>query len=629
MKTFSIKSRILFSFLAIILLISILISAFGFYFIKVNIIKKAQNQLKNNLKTAKTVLNKELDFMERTFNICLKVEDLSILKLYLDLDYLFVIDSNTQNITKSNIVKKAFLGNSCGGIRIIDSVELANLGQNVLNKSLIQLSNTQNGYKFIKDSVLSSAMAIEYASCIFNKEGNVYKVIFGGKIINNSTYLIDKIHDVVFESQIYKSKPIGTTTIFLDGIRIATNVLDKNGNRAIGTCVSKNVYDNVIKKGKMWLDRAFVVTDWYLSAYEPIKDINGKIIGIFYVGILEKPFIDMLHNAIAFLFGIIIFAAIFSAVIAFVLSSKICKPLSSFEQAAQIISNGNFEHRVKVNSSIPEIKRLVSFFNNMIDTIHKRDKSICEKNKELTELNNKYLNLVSIVSHEIKNILSSTLLNACSLRDEYLGELNELQKKAINSIVKNIEYFDLTVKNFLNLSRIENDELFIRKSIVYLKEDILDISLDTYSKSLHENGIEIINNVPTKYKIFIDPSLFIMVFNNLISNAIKYGEKNSKIIINLTEKENIIIIDFFNTGKPLSKEEVESLFKRFSKTTASSTKKFFSTGLGLFITKQIIEKHGGNIFCEPKENGNSFIITIQKHDSEMLTKKEDKEYTYV
>ena len=75
--------------------------------------------------------------------------------------------------------------------------------------------------------------------------------------------------------------------------RIATNVTTASGNRAIGTRVSKDVYEKVLENDRNWYDRAFVVNDWYLSAYDPIHDLDGKIVGILYVGVLAKKYDDL------------------------------------------------------------------------------------------------------------------------------------------------------------------------------------------------------------------------------------------------------------------------------------------------------------------------------------------------
>ena len=81
--------------------------------------------------------------------------------------------------------------------------------------------------------------------------------------------------------------------------RISTNVRNADGTRAIGTRVSKEVNTAVLREGKPWNDRAFVVNDWYITAYEPIRSIRDEIIGILYVGTLEKPYLDIANQVMA------------------------------------------------------------------------------------------------------------------------------------------------------------------------------------------------------------------------------------------------------------------------------------------------------------------------------------------
>ena len=79
-------------------------------------------------------------------------------------------------------------------------------------------------------------------------------------------------------------------TIFQGDLRIATNVLAEDGSRAVGTRLSEAVYDEVLDRGGTWAAPAFVVNDWYITAYEPIRDPRQRIIGALYVGLLQAPF---------------------------------------------------------------------------------------------------------------------------------------------------------------------------------------------------------------------------------------------------------------------------------------------------------------------------------------------------
>jgi two-component system NtrC family sensor kinase len=629
MRNRSLRTRLLLSFLLVIVAIGTIGAFFGYNIIRCNVVKRAQNQVKNDLKSARMAYDEDIRLMGKSFDLISCINDPARIRSQLGLDYLFVVDKSGRDSAKSSIVRRAFMGNGCGGTRVVDSAELQAMGETIFRQARIELRNTPMASPTQK-TVLTGALAMEYAQPFFNKDGTVARVLYGGKIVNRYSGLIDRIHDQVYESKFYRSKPVGTVTIFMDDVRIATNVLDKDGERAIGTRVSAQVRDIVLKKGQSWLDRAFVVTDWYLTAYQPIRDADGNIAGIFYVGILEQPFTDMIHSTLMWYLLIIGVAALFAGALAFLLAGGIAKPLTRIVTATQTIAAGDLTHRVHPDTSIREVNSLARSFNQMAEKLHERDLSLREKNGELAVLNARYLDLVGLVSHELKGILSSTMLNACTVRDGHLGEISPHQKKALDSVVRNLDYFDHTVKNFLNLSRVEKQEMVLSRIKVPFKEDIVDVSIDAYLRQAHEKEICIENRVPASYHVHVDPSLMLMVTNNLIGNAIKYGHHQGSVCIRLSENHGGAVVEVFNTGRPLTGEETQKLFKRFSRLeTSPEAKKMRGTGLGLFLSKETVERHGGALWCEPRENGNAFIFTIPKCETETYTTAiEIKEYKY-
>jgi two-component system NtrC family sensor kinase len=613
MRLNSLMARLFLSFLLVIVVLGTLSALLGYSIIKSNGISRAQKQAQKDLSAARSVFDDEIEKFGNGFDCIAMVDNPGHLKSKLGLDYLYVVESEKKDSVQSDIARRAFQGNSNGGTRIIDSCELKRMGEAMVRRARIDIRPTPMARPGTRTAV-TSAMAIEYATPIFDANGRISRVMYGGRIVNRYDGLIDKIHDIVYESRLYRSKPVGTVTIFQDDVRIATNVLDNNGRRAIGTRVCEQVYDHVVVKGTPWLDRAFVVTDWYLTAYEPIRDVNGAIVGILYVGILEKQFIDMIHDALLRYLLILGIAAILAGVVAFLLAAGVSKPLTTFVSATATLADGDMTHRVETPTSVYEIKRLAVSFNEMAEKLHQRELALKEKNAELAVLNGRYLDLVSMVSHELKGILASAMLNACTVRDGYLGEVTEKQKKSLDSVVRNLDYFDMTVKNFLNLSRIEKQELTLSLSNVFLKEDVVDVSVDAYSRQALAKGVTIENEIPFECTLFADASLLLMVTNNLIGNAIKYGTASGTIRITLAENEETATITVFNTGRPLAGVEIEKLFKRFSRLeTSPEARKVRGTGLGLFLCKTIVESHGGTMICVPDENGNSFSFTIPKN----------------
>ena len=609
LKAPGLKTRMIVSFLPVILGLGVVIGIFDYFMIKTKIVHRAQLQVCSNLRAARSTFNDEIDKMKGPFN-CLRIaENAAELKHCLDLDYFFVVERSQEETIKSDIVRRAFKGNGTGGARIIDSVELRAMGEEMFERAFIEIRPTPMA-RPTQRTALTSAMAIEYAQPFFNNQGVVTRVIYGGKIVNRYFNLVDRIRDFVSEDGQYKGRPTGTVTIFQDDVRIATNVQTEAGERAIGTRVSSAVYHNVVEQGKPWLTRAFVVNDWYLTAYEPIRDVNGGIIGMLYVGILERPFIDLLWTTFTRYIWILGIGALIAVLLSIVLAATIARPITSFVKAAGTIAEGDLDHRVTSKTSIAEINELARSFNEMAGKLSERDRSVREANEKLTVLNTRYIDLVGMVSHELKGILSSTVLNTCSVLDGYLGEINQGQRKALKSVARNLEYFDSTVNNFLNLSRIEKGELTLEQSEFRLREDVIEASVESFVRQAEDRGMTIENSVGADIAVYGDASLIQMVVNNLLGNAIKYGEEKRPIRISALHLDAKVAVEVYNDGRPLTIDQQQKLFKRFSRLDSPEGKRVRGTGLGLFLCKEIVELHGGSIRSEPREKGNAFLFTI-------------------
>ena len=244
--------------------------------------------------------------------------------------------------------------------------------------------------------------------------------------------------------------------------------------------------------------------------------------------------------------------------------------------------------------------------------LKEKERGFEEGNDKLKELNKSYLDLIGFVAHELKGILASTILNAYTVRDGFLGLINFKQRKALDSITRNLDYLESTVKNFLNLSRIEKGEIKVSKIDLLLKEDVFSPSVDAFSKQASEKDMEIIDNINPGIKLKGDADLLAIVANNFIGNAIKYGSKDGKIILTSSIQESKIEVEVYNDGIPIKEEDIGKLFKKFSRLESQQKRKVRGTGLGLFVTKDIVEKHGGNVRVQPGENGNSFIFTLER-----------------
>ena len=107
--------------------------------------------------------------------------------------------------------------------------------------------------------------------------GQLLALLYGGDLLNRRYDLVDTIKRDVFPLERYRDRDIGTVTIFQGDLRISTNVTMEDGTRAVGTRLSETVCEAVLDRGGNWAAPAFVVNDWYITAYEPIRDPTGNV----------------------------------------------------------------------------------------------------------------------------------------------------------------------------------------------------------------------------------------------------------------------------------------------------------------------------------------------------------------
>lgn len=631
----TLRGRLLFSFLFIVLLLGGFTIFEGSQLIAKTIFREAQDRTTMDLRAARSQIDNCMKFMQNSIENYARqpflssfIKDRSNLidtrvslekgRIQAEMDILSLTDSKGNVILRTRhpystggnratdpIVDQALAGQASSGILLLYSDELKMEGSDLPRQAFINLVDTPLS-KPRPETTESSGMMLWTAAPVRDEGGKVIGVLYGGTLLNRNWSIVDKIADVVFGGAAYEGqKLIGKVTIFLRDVRIATNVKDKSGNRAIGTRVSAEVYDRVYENGQRWHARAFVVNDWYISAYEPIYDPTKKIIGILYTGILEKKYND-LRDMINRSFLLPIIIAVFIAILlSFLLEKMVLTPVQELRLASQEMAKGNLDYRPKPSRSSPELDTLVQSFRQMSEAISLRDEELkamnlqlTGANERLTQLNFSYMEMLGFISHELKSPLNSMIFGTSSLKDGYLGPINDQQKETLERILKNTEYLETMISHYLNLSRIEKGELEIRKRSANFISEVLNPILIHLENQIKAVKMTLDNKIPKDLSILADPNLIRIVMDNLLSNAAKYGREEGRIELSAIETETETEISVWNEGEGITPDGLKKLFGKFVRLDQPHERKRKGTGLGLFISHEIIQQHHGEIWAE-------------------------------
>jgi len=641
MKAKNLRMKILVPFDIIIVTFSLSVALLGYYVIEKNIMERAQVKIKNDLNSAWDIYQQSVEHVRDTVrftavrffikdaisqkNRVTLIRELERIRQAESLDVLTLTDASGKVIVRSRtrsvsgdsqaddeIVARVLSNKEVvAGTAIVQRDELIKEGPDLADQAHIKFVDTPRA-KARPESEETSGMMIKAGAPIRGYDGNFLGVLYGGTLLNRNYRIVDKVKEIVYEDQTYKGKDIGTATIFQWDLRISTNVQARDRSRAVGTRVSAEVNNQVLANGLPWVARAYVVNAWYKTAYEPIRDINGKTIGILYVGVLEEPFTDMWRNIFLFFLGIVVVATALAASLERVVTDAISRPVERMVGATEKLSEGDLGYTVEAETGTTELDALATSFNKMSAQLRERQEKLKATNDELASLNRTYLDLVGFVSHELKGIVATTMMNTVSVRDELFGEMNPKQKWALDFAIKNLEYLRETVRKFLDLSRIEKGELELNKTLVRLREDVFEPCLETFSGQIAERKMKVSNKIDADIKVYGDSDLLRIVANNLVGNAVKYGVDNGTVVISCEDLPDKVQIEVYNDSRPIRQEEKDKLFMKFSRLQADEHKNVKGTGLGLFITKEIITEHGGKIWLEPRENGNAFIFQMDK-----------------
>ncbi len=629
-----IASKLMLAFLLIIGLISLVFIIVGVLLISDRFVAEAQEKVRNDLNSAREIYHNELDLTSSVVGLTadrfflrdalmsgdleLATKELTRIREEEGLDILTVTDKYGDVLIRTSNPK--YSGDNLGHDELVHAVLLQ---EKPISSTMLMTAKelhketpllAEQAYVKFMDTPLArprdetqetDGMVLKVAAPIFDTQDKLIGALCGGILLNRNYEIVDKVKQTVYEGIQYNGQDIGTATIFLDDVRISTNVLNEDGSRAIGTRVSEEVYNQVVLAGKPWIGRAYVVNNWYITAYEPIRDVYGRIIGILYVGLLEQKYGDIRKQTIT-MFLVITLAGSFVALIAaYFISQKISIPIIKLVSASKEVAQGNLNARVKITTN-DELQYLAESFNSMAAALKKRDDRLRDfATQKIMESERLALigQLAANVAHELNNPLQGIVAFSHLILERI--EQDDPIRDFVEKIVGQANRARDIIRGLLDFSRQRKPDKSMSNVNSILQECI----------SLMENQALFLNiQIEMDFErdlplVILDPSQIERVFINIIINAAEAmdGEGLLALETSYHEGNDYIEVTITDTGSGIEAENLDNIFDPFFTTKEVG----HGTGLGLAISYGIIKSHRGTLSVESEiGKGTTFIIRL-------------------
>lgn len=540
----------------------------------------------------------------------------------LGLDFLHVTRDTTWPV-----IRDALDGKWQSTIDVFDADTLAGLSPGLATRAEIPLVPTRGAVP-TERTVEARGMVIHSAAPLTLPDGT-RAALAGGVLLNRNLGFIDTINALVYRAESLPEGSQGTATLFLDDVRISTNVRLFENVRALGTRVSAEVRAQVLGEGRIWLDRAFVVNDWYISAYEPIRDSFGTPVGMLYVGFLETPFSAAKRNSVITLSLAFLFIALASVPVFLRWAGHIFRPLEGMTRTIDRVESGDLGARNAPVDMDGEIAQVARHFDSLLDRLEQRDRElrqwgetlehrVDERTRELREANQRLEQtterliiseklaavgeITASVAHEINNPVA-VIQGNLDLARSNLGEDGRRAEEEFRLIDDQVYRIGVIVSKLLHFARPE--EYSGADRLVDLSQVARDCLVLTRHQ-IQAAGITSIVETKSTSQVHMSRTELQQVVVNLILNAVHAMPGGGTLRVATTEASGEVILSVEDTGTGIDPSVLPRIFDPFF-----TTKQAQGTGLGLSISQQLVSRAGGRISASSTPGrGSRFEIVL-------------------
>jgi two-component system NtrC family sensor kinase len=580
----SLKTRLILSYLVVLGIGGLVTSIVGSYIVSSTIMMQARRGVDHDLATARSIYEHQLETLELTVRFLAAgratPESLEAARKESGFDFLRLVRAG--GAAQSRVVRAALNGRAAAGAEIDGQPDLVMIA----------------------------------AAPVRGERGEVTGALCGGVRLNRSSTLVNQAWNLIYAGERFENREVGAVAVYQGDAPVSTTVKADAGTRA-----TAQVREAVLEQGRAWRGRTQLGGDWYISAYDPIRNYDGRVVGMLFVGALERAYTSTRDRVILSFFGLATAGFILIIGVTYYEIRAITLPLGKMAAATRSIAAGRFDHEVEASGQ-GEITMLAESFNTMLKSLRQMKGDLEEWGRTLEEkVKQRTEELVAVearaaqserlaslgmlaagVAHEINNPLGGILaLTALALEDTAPDDPN---RENLEEVLKQTQRCRDIVKGLLEFSRQS-----VADSEPVDVNAIIEDSLSLITKQAAFFNVQVVKEWGADLPpVMADKSQLQQVFMNIFLNAVQaMGERGTLSIATRRGRLGDVEAVISDTGRGISQEVIDRIFDPFFTTKSSGE----GTGLGLSIAYGIVTKHRGTIHVESEEGrGSTFTVRL-------------------
>ena len=458
-----------------------------------------------------------------------------------------------------------------------------------------------------------NAMLLVSAAPTTDDSGTVTGAVYGAFLINGASDMVKHMVEVAGTGRTCRLPHCYAATVFQNNVRISTSLNEERFDSPLLSSADALVIEEVLTRGSTYVGIAQVLSEPFYTAYQPIVDYRGTIIGMLGIGTTVSEYLEAQSQTIVLFSSLIAAGMIFGVIMTLLFSWWLVKPVASLAEGMCRVAEGDLSYKVRIESA-DELGQLARAFNRMVKAVKTRDLQLREMTEDRLSAFEKQISigrLAAGVAHEINNPLTAILsLSSLLLRHSPPGsntredlEIIVEETTRCREIVSGLLDFARetpTSKKVIDLNRVMKDTIALANKYQATRQ--VEISFTPHTEPMLVQA-----DAKQLQQVFIN-----MTVNaaEALRDAVEQGlrtasEGHIRISIDEDSSGDFAIVQFRDNGIGIAEDNLNRIFEPFFTTKGKSK----GTGLGLSVSLGILQKHGGTIDIE-SEPGVGTTITL-------------------